>query len=70
MLTTILDFIYTGELVMTNENTLDLFVIADRLELLGLFFSCVKYIRDHVDIYNCLGKYLHLFRMYDIKPSV
>jgi len=53
----ILDFVYTGELKMTNENALDLFMIADRLELTTLFFSCVRYIEDHVDVNNCLGKY-------------
>ena len=52
----ILDFVYTGDLKMTNDNALDLFMIADRLELTTLFFSCVRYIEDHVDVNNCLGK--------------
>ena len=57
MLATILDFIYTGQLRMTNENALDLFMFADRMELQALFDSCTKYIESHIDAQNCLGKY-------------
>ena len=62
LMTTILDFMYTGELSMTNENALDLFMLADRMELANLFTSCTKYIKDHIDANNCLGKYnlIHL----------
>jgi len=55
MLSTILDFIYTGQLKMTNENALDLFIFADRMELQALFTSCAKYIESHIDAQNCLG---------------
>ena len=53
-----LEFIYTGNLKMTNENALDLFMIADRFEIPALFFACTSYIKEHVDIANCLGKRL------------
>ena len=56
ILATILDFIYTGKLKMTNENALDLFMFADRMELSALFASCIKYIEAHIDAQNCLGK--------------
>ena len=55
-LAAILDFIYTGELKMTNENALDLFVLSDRMELSDLFASCIVYIQAHIDPLNCLGK--------------
>ena len=56
MLSTILDFIYTGQLKMTNDNALDLFIFADRMELQALFASCTKYIESHIDVQNCLGR--------------
>lgn len=56
MLNDVLDFIYTGKLNMTNENALDLFMIADQFEISALFFSCIDYIKEHVDISNCLGE--------------
>ena len=60
MLSTILDFIYTGQLKMTNDNALDLFIFADRMELQALFASCAKYIESHIDAQNCLGKQVFL----------
>ena len=56
LLAAILDFIYTGQLKMTNENALDLFVLSDRMELSALFASCAKYIQEHIDPQNCLGR--------------
>lgn len=57
----ILEFIYTGVIELNNENVMELFAVADRLELSSLIYLCKVYILDRIDVNNCSGReYLYL----------
>jgi hypothetical protein len=50
----LLDFIYTGKIEINFENVIELFNAACMFQLYKLAEKCTNYIKDHVDLYNCI----------------
>ncbi|KAL1132354.1 hypothetical protein AAG570_010310 [Ranatra chinensis] len=57
ILTTIIDFIYTGEMTITQENVQDLIVAADMLELKEVVSGCTEFLKNELHITNAIGIY-------------
>jgi len=55
MVELILDYIYTGEISITEDNVLDLFAVAHQFQLLPLVDTCKTYIKEQMDATNCYG---------------
>ncbi|XP_055503940.1 kelch repeat and BTB domain-containing protein 12 [Leucoraja erinacea] len=54
---TILDYMYSSELHLTNANVQGVATMAYFLQMEGIFTACQKYMLDHMDASNCLGVY-------------
>lgn len=50
----LLDFIYTGKIEINFENVIDLFNAACMFQLYKLADKCTSYIKNHIDLYNCV----------------
>lgn len=50
----LLDFIYTGKIEINYENVIDLFNAAVMFQLYKLAERCTDYIREHIDLNNCI----------------
>lgn len=53
----VLDYIYTGEVAMTEETVQDLLSAANRFQLLPLRAGCADFMRRHISVSNCIGVY-------------
>jgi len=53
----IVDFIYTGQLSVTQENVQDLIVAADMLELKEVVLGCTKFLKRELHVSNAFGIY-------------
>ena len=52
----VIHFIYTGHVELDNENIVQLFAFADRMEIRSLLRVCMQFLVEHVDVHNSLGK--------------
>ncbi|XP_014245570.1 actin-binding protein IPP [Cimex lectularius] len=57
ILTLIVDFIYTGELSLCQENVQDLIIAGDMLELKEVVNGCTEFLRNELHISNAVGIY-------------
>ena len=53
----VLDYIYTGEVFLTEETVQDLLSAANRFQLLPLRKGCADFMRKHITASNCIGIY-------------
>lgn len=53
----VLDYIYTGEVYLTEETVQDLLSAANRFQLLPLRKGCADFMRKHITTLNCIGIY-------------
>ncbi|WAR03750.1 KLH20-like protein [Mya arenaria] len=53
----VLDYIYTGEVIMSEETVQDLLSAANRFQLLPLRTGCADFMRKHITVSNCIGVY-------------
>ncbi|XP_052256287.1 kelch-like protein 12 isoform X2 [Dreissena polymorpha] len=53
----ILDYIYTGEVLLSEETVQDLLSAANRFQLLPLRSGCADFMRKHITVSNCIGVY-------------
>uniref|UniRef100_A0A3B5QQR9 Kelch like family member 10 n=1 Tax=Xiphophorus maculatus TaxID=8083 RepID=A0A3B5QQR9_XIPMA len=54
----IIEFAYTGNVLLTGQNALDLFVVADRYNMTGLLQACSDYLEKQLNPQNCLSIWL------------
>ncbi|XP_069042583.1 kelch-like protein 3 isoform X2 [Lepisosteus oculatus] len=54
---TVIQFVYTGEAGLNLETAEDLFVAANRLQVLPLQDLCSRFLFEHLSVENCLGMY-------------
>lgn len=57
ILSIIIDFIYTGNVDITQDNVQELFAAADMLELDEVVSGCIEYLRQQLHYSNALGIY-------------
>jgi len=57
-MTSIIDFIYTGELKVHEQNVKQLLYASDLLVMSGVETECFKYLKEHLTIKNCVRRYL------------
>ncbi|KAK8720664.1 hypothetical protein OTU49_013175 [Cherax quadricarinatus] len=51
----ILDFIYTGRVILDNDNIQDILQASDLLLMTDLKELCIKFLMARIDVDNCLG---------------
>ncbi len=51
----LIDYAYTGEVMITTDNVQDLLPAAGILQLKELKEACCSFLGDHMDVTNCLG---------------
>ncbi|XP_015245622.1 PREDICTED: kelch-like protein 17 [Cyprinodon variegatus] len=54
---TVIQFVYTGEAGLSLETAEDLFVAANRLQVMPLQDLCSRFLFEHLSVENCLGMY-------------
>ncbi|CAI5694493.1 unnamed protein product [Oreochromis niloticus] len=54
---TIIQFVYTGEAGLSLDTAEDLFVAANRLQVMPLQDLCSRFLFEHLSVDNCLGMY-------------
>lgn len=54
---TVIQFVYTGEAGLSLETAEDLFVAANRLQIMPLQNLCSRFLFEHLAVDNCLGMY-------------
>lgn len=54
---TVIHFIYTGEAGLSLDTAEDLFVAANRLQVMPLQDLCSRFLFEHLSVENCLGMY-------------
>lgn len=57
ILSILIDFIYTGNVNITQDNVQELFAAADMLELDEVVSSCISYLQEQLHYSNALGIY-------------
>ena len=57
VLSLLIDFIYTGNITITEKNVQELFSAADMLELNEVVSSCISYLQKQLHYSNALGIY-------------
>lgn len=57
ILSLLIDFIYTGNVEITQDNVQELFAAADMLELDEVVSGCITYLQEQLDSSNALGIY-------------
>lgn len=57
ILSILVDFIYTGNVDITQDNVQELFAAADMLELDEVVAGCIEYLRQQLHYSNALGIY-------------
>lgn len=64
ILSILVDFIYTGNVNITQENVQELFAAADMLELDEVVSSCISYLQEQLHYSNALGIYRYTLGFY------
>ncbi|XP_042626943.1 kelch-like protein 5 [Cyprinus carpio] len=54
---TVIHFVYTGEAGLSLDTAEDLFVAANRLQVMPLQDLCSRFLFEHLSVDNCLGMY-------------
>ncbi|KAI1894071.1 hypothetical protein AGOR_G00130210 [Albula goreensis] len=54
---TVIQFVYTGEAGLSLDTAEDLFVAANRLQVMPLQELCSRFLFEHLSVENCLGMY-------------
>ncbi|KAK5904320.1 hypothetical protein CesoFtcFv8_005898 [Champsocephalus esox] len=54
---TVIQFVYTGEAGLSLDTAEDLFVAANRLQVMPLQDLCSRFLFEHLSVDNCLGMY-------------
>ncbi|KAG2460423.1 kelch-like protein 2 [Polypterus senegalus] len=54
----VIHFVYTGEARLSPDTAEDLFVAANRLQVLPLQDLCSRFLFEHLSLENCLGMYV------------
>ena len=54
-LKSLVDYIYTGELLITESNVQSLLITANLLNILNIKETCGQFIQSQIDVTNCLG---------------
>ncbi len=54
----IIDFAYTGEIVITGENVQDLLITSNFLNVLSVQKACCDFIKANLDVFNCLDVFI------------
>ncbi|KAJ8369075.1 hypothetical protein SKAU_G00091030 [Synaphobranchus kaupii] len=54
---TVIQFVYTGEAGLSLDTAEDLFVAANRLQVMPLQDLCSRFLFEHLSVENCLGMY-------------
>lgn len=54
----IIDFLYTGQIELTNHNIESLFHLSHLYDIRQLQIICISYIHSHLCLYNCKNLYL------------
>ncbi|XP_053502971.1 kelch-like protein 3 [Ictalurus furcatus] len=54
---TVIQFVYTGEAGLCLDTAEDLFVAANRLQVMPLQNLCSRFLFEHLSVENCLGMY-------------
>uniref|UniRef100_A0A0A9XCD8 Kelch-like protein diablo n=1 Tax=Lygus hesperus TaxID=30085 RepID=A0A0A9XCD8_LYGHE len=57
ILTSIIDFIYTGEIVLGQENVQELMIAGDMLEMKEVVHGCTSFLRNELHVSNAVGIY-------------
>lgn len=55
MVELVLEYIYTGEIKISNDSVVDIFSVAHQFELIPLLEECKEYITHGMDTNNCFG---------------
>ncbi|XP_063964243.1 kelch repeat and BTB domain-containing protein 8-like isoform X1 [Lytechinus pictus] len=53
----LLDFLYTGNIILDDQNVQDVFVTANLLQVVPLIHFCAEYLEKSLSIANCIGMY-------------
>lgn len=59
MMETLIEYAYTKDVLITADNAEDIFVAADRFNVLGLLQDCIEFLAKELSPENCIG--LHRF---------
>ena len=54
----LIDFAYTGEIVITGENVQDLLITSNFLNVLSVQKACCDFIKANLDTFNCLDVFI------------
>lgn len=54
-LSLVLDYIYTGRVMLTEETVQNLLSAANLFQLLALREGCAEFMMSHVTVNNCIG---------------
>ncbi|OCT57730.1 kelch-like protein 10 [Xenopus laevis] len=68
MMRLILDFAYTGVVVVTADNVEELFVAADQFNIMGMVRACMDFMGSQLHPENCLG--IWKFTQYYLCPEL
>ena len=66
LMESIIEYAYTKEVTITSENAEDLFITADRFNVLGLLNDCIDFLAGQLSPDNCIG-FLRFARFYNNK---
>lgn len=56
-LRSLLDFLYTGSIILDDVNVQDIFTAANLLQVMPLIHFCAEYLEKSLSIANCIGMY-------------
>lgn len=56
-LSLVLDYIYTGRVMLTEETVQNVLSAANLFQLISLREGCAEYMMNHVTVNNCIGIY-------------
>ena len=51
----IIDFMYTGQVLITEDNVQSLLAVANLFDLIDLKESCSQFLQSQLEVSNCLG---------------
>lgn len=54
----LIDFAYTGEIVITGDNVQDLLITSNFLNVLSVQKACCDFIKANLDVFNCLDVFI------------
>lgn len=53
----LLDFLYTGNIILDDQNVQDVFITSNLLQVVPLIHFCAEYLEKSLSIANCIGMY-------------